>query len=165
MFPSLLDEAEVTPHFALPVLSPTSPQRAVLLQIFRYLLCGGTALVVHQAVVYGLGYTVNPAFGESLSDDLRFKNSAINNTIAFLLSNTVAYLLNVRFVFVSGRHKRRTEVAFFFLASGMSFFPALYSLDVIIRTLSLNSHIANIVFAGVAASANFVIRKFLIFRS
>lgn len=146
-----------------PVPSLTLPSRAVLLQIFRYLLCGGTAFVVHQLVVYGLGYSINPAFGDALSDEIRFTNSAINHSIAFLISNTVAYLLNVRFVFTPGRFKRRTEVSLFFLASAISFFPALYSLDVIIRTLSLNSHVANIVFAGVAASANFVVRKFLIF--
>jgi putative flippase GtrA len=119
--------------------------------------------MVHQAVVYALGYTINPAFSEELGDQLRFTRSATNNTVAFLVSNTVAYLLNIQFVFQSGRYRRRTEVALFFLASAISFFPALYALDVVIRMLSLNSHFANIAFAAVAASANFVVRKFLIF--
>lgn len=163
MPPSSLDGGLRQAHLLSAVPSFTIPSRAVLLQIFRYLLCGGTAFLVHQTVVYLLGFTLSPAFGEQLTDEVRFKNSAINHSFAFLISNTVAYLLNVRFVFTPGRYQRRTEVTLFFLASAISFFPALYSLDIIIRTLSLNSHVANIVFAGVAAMANFVVRKFLIF--
>jgi len=133
-------------------------------QFIKYLFCGGTAFLVHWTVVNVLGYTINPAFADSLGDDLRFTRSAQNNTAAFFLSNTVAYLLNVRFVFESGRFKKRTEIGLFFLASGLSFFPALFSLNVVIRTFSLNSHLANIAFAGTAAAANFFVRKFLIFR-
>lgn len=130
----------------------------------KYLLCGGTAFVFHWTIVNLLGHTVNPAFDESMGDQLRFERSAVNNSIAFFISNTVAYLLNVKFVFESGRHGRRTEVGLFFLASAIGFFPALYALDVIIRTFSLNTHVANIGFPAVAAIGNFFARKFLIFR-
>lgn len=133
-------------------------------QFGKYLLCGGTGFAVHWTLVNILGHTVSPAFDESLGDDLRFKRSALNNSIAFFISNTVAYLLNIRFVFKSGRHNRRTEVGLFFLASALGFFPALWSLDIIIRTFSLNTHIANIGFPAVAAIGNFFARKFLIFR-
>ena len=126
--------------------------------------CGGTAFFVHWTIVNILGHTLIPAFDESLGDDLRFRRSVLNNTLAFFVSNTVAYFLNVRFVFKSGRHKRGTELGLFFLASAMGFFPALYSLDLMIRTFSLNTHIANIGFPAVAAVGNFFARKFLIFR-
>ncbi len=133
-------------------------------QFSRYLLCGGTAFLIHWVIVNLLGHTLNPAFAEQLGDQLRFERSALNNSCAFLISNTVAYLLNVRFVFESGRHQRRTEVGLFFIASAIGFFPALYSLDFIIRTLSLNTHVANLGFPAVAAVGNFFARKFLIFR-
>lgn len=112
-----------------------------------------------------LGHTISPAFDESLGDELRFKRSAINHSVAFFISNCVAYLLNVKFVFKAGRHKRGKEIALFYLASAIGFFPALWSLDFIIRTLSLNTHIANIGFPVVAAIGNFLARKFLIFRN
>lgn len=143
------------------LLSSTSPHA---LQFGKYLLCGGTAFVVHWTIVNILGHTISPSFDTSLGDELRFQRSALNNTIAFFFSNTLAYFLNVRFVFESGRHGRRTEVGLFFLASAIGFFPALYSLDVIIRTFSLNTHIANIGFPAVAAVGNFFARKLLIFR-
>ncbi|MEM9081480.1 MAG: GtrA family protein, partial [Verrucomicrobiota bacterium] len=145
----------------LQTTAPTSP--SLPLQFLKYALCGGTAFCFHQLVVYSLGYTINPAFDPSLGDELRFQRSALNNTLAFLVSNTVAYLLNIRFVFQSGRHSRKKEIALFFFAAALSFFPALFALDLIIRTYSLNTHFANIVFATTAASANFFIRKFLIF--
>ena len=133
-------------------------------QFIKYLFCGGTTFIVHNAIVYALGATINPALSDSLGDELRFTRSAQNHSIAFFISNAVAYFLNVRFVFQSGRFKKRTEVALFFLAAGLSFFPALFSLNVVIRTFSLNSHFANIAFAVTAAVANFFVRKFLIFR-
>ena len=119
---------------------------------------------MHWILVNILGHTINPAFDESLGDQLRFERSVMNNSLAFFLSNTVAYLLNVTFVFKAGRHNRRTEVGLFFLASAIGFFPALYSLDIMIRTFSLNTHIANIGFPAVAAVGNFFARKFLIFK-
>ena len=133
-------------------------------QFGKYLLCGGTGFAVHWTLVNILGHTISPAFDHSLGDDLRFQRSAINNSIAFFISNTVAYLLNIRFVFQSGRHNRRTEVGLFFLASAIGFFPALWTLDIIIRSFSLNTHIANLGFPAVAALGNFFARKFLIFR-
>ncbi|MGJ8722993.1 MAG: GtrA family protein [Roseibacillus sp.] len=134
-------------------------------QFGKYLLCGGSAFFVHWTLVNILGRTINPAFDPAMGDQLRFERSAINNSIAFFVSNTFAYLLNVRFVFTAGRHQRRTEVGLFFLASAIGFFPALYSLDLIIRTFSLNTHIANLGFPLVAAIGNFFARKFLIFKS
>lgn len=134
-------------------------------QFGKYLACGGSAFLVHWIIVNTLGHTISPAFDESLGDDLRFKRSVLNNSLAFFLSNTVAYFLNVRFVFKGGRHGRGTEIGLFFLASAIGFFPALYSLDLMIRTFSLNTHIANIGFPAVAAVGNFLARKFLIFRN
>ena len=118
----------------------------------------------HWTLVNILGHTVNPAFDPAMGDQLRFERSAINNSIAFFISNILAYFLNVRFVFKAGRHKRGTEIGLFYLASALGFFPALYSLDLMIRTFSLNTHVANLGFPIVAAIGNFLARKFLIFR-
>ena len=134
-------------------------------QFTKYLLCGGTAFAIHWTLVNILGHTLNPAFDLSLGDQVRFERSVMNNTLAFFISNTFAYILNVRFVFKAGRHQRRTEVGLFFLATALGFFPALYALDLMIRTFSLNTHIANLGFPIVAAIGNFFARKFLIFRN
>jgi len=123
------------------------------------------AATCHLILVYTLGYTLFPAYDESLSRDLLTFHSIINNTIAFFVSNTVAYLLNVRFVFTSGRHKRHTEIFLFFLASSLSYFPALFTIPLIIKNLELNPHLANIGFMGTAAAFNFIIRKLLIFKN
>lgn len=141
--------------------SPATPSRLsspITLQVLKYLACGFTAFCFHQLVVYSLGYTLNPAFDNSLGDQIRFQRSVLNNSIAFLVSNSVAYLLNIRFVFQSGRHHRHHEILLFFVASALGFFPALFSLDLVIRTFSLNTHLANIAFATTAAAGNFLAR-------
>ena len=134
------------------------------LQFAKYLCCGFSAFFIHYLIVNILGRTVNPAFDTSLGDQVRFAHSVQNNTVAFFISNTAAYFLNIRFVFVSGRHSRWREVGLFFLASAIGFFPALLSIDIVIRTFSLSTWVANLSFPAVAAACNFFVRKFLIFR-
>lgn len=122
------------------------------------------AFATHWTIVTILGHTLAPAFDDGLGDELRFQRSAQNHTLAFFASNIFAYSLNTRFVFQSGRHDRRTEIGLFFVASALGFFPALFALDLIIRTLSLNTHLANLGFPAVAAVGNFLARKFIIFK-
>lgn len=135
-----------------------------MLQFITYGLCGCVAFLSHITLVTLLGHTLFPAFDSDLGDALRFKHSALNNTLAFLLSNTVAYLLNIRFVFTSGRYSRKKEIILFFLAAALSFFPALFSLKIIITQLGLHTHLANLSFVITSALFNFAIRKFLIFQ-
>ena len=91
----------------------------------------------------------------------------INNSIAFVFSAVVAYLLNVKFVFTPGRHEKHKEILLFVVISGISFFPALFSIPAIFRALDFDrniEHFANLGFVVTSALVNFVCRKFIVFK-
>ena len=88
------------------------------IQFFKYVVAGGTAVGVHTLVFFLAGWFLLPALdphdivvrvlGLSVSDidpALRARNAMINTVPAFLISNMVAYLINVAWVFHPGRYK------------------------------------------------------------
>ena len=104
----------------------------------------------------------------------RKKNSFINNTIAFALSTVVAYILNVAFVFTSGRHSKQKEIILFVGVSLTSYVGGMVAVDLVFRYLGniealagvtrFLSVIANLGFAVTSAMVNYVCRKFIIFQ-
>ena len=138
----------------------------ILLQIFKYVIFGISVTLVHASVVYGLGYTINPAIGENIPKEIKLSRTIWNNIYAFLVSNSLAFWLNSKFLFKTGRHKKINELALFFLISGISFSLGLFAIDRIFTIIDSNKaieHFANIAFIACSASVNFLCRKFLIF--
>lgn len=106
-------------------------------QFTRYFLCGGLTFLVDVGVFYGLAWLVWPSlraedrfgdvvgwFGAHLrpvEEAVLLRNYYVNKTLAFLASNTVAYVTNLLFVFKSGRHSRGREIGFFDPLSTVSF--------------------------------------------
>lgn len=107
-------------------------------------------------------------------DSERKRNSFINNTIAFVVATVVAYILNVAFVFTSGRHSKRKEIFLFVAVSMVSYVGGMIAVDVVFRFLGdiealasvtrFLSVIANLGFAVTSAMVNYVCRKFIIFQ-
>jgi len=141
-----------------------------LLQFIKYGVCGVGAFVVHIIVVNILGATAFP-FSDEIADEVRKKNTMINNSFGFLISCAFAYWTNINFVFKSGRHGRKKEVSLFFAISAVSFFAGLatvpFIFDMILKSFpaigQYAQHIATIGFAVTSALVNFVCRKFIIF--
>ncbi|MBU4212635.1 MAG: hypothetical protein KKD33_08635, partial [Verrucomicrobia bacterium] len=101
-----------------------------LIQFIKYAICGGGATTVHVIVFFLFSWLIIPALNAEdvfvklfqiscapISDTIRARNAMINNAMAFLLSNLTAYLLNILWVFESGR--RYPPVDFFLSKLGL----------------------------------------------
>jgi putative flippase GtrA len=155
----------------------TGRRHGPLVQFIKYAIAGGVATVVHISVFYLCAFKIFPALGSndpllrvlhasavSLTDAIRARNSMIDNALAFLVSNLTAYLMNIAWVFESGRHNRIIEIGFFYLVSGISMVIGSALMGLLIDRLGIATTLAfgaNILMALVF---NYVLRKFLIFK-
>jgi putative flippase GtrA len=153
-----------------------SPDAGPVIQFIKYGICGGIATAVNIVIFHLLGWRLIPCLEpadpfvkylrltvDPLDQKRRARNSILSNTLAFLVSNFVAYLLNIYFVFTTGRHSWIVEIAYFYAVSGVSMALGTVLMGWLIRRYGLLTSIAfgsNIV---TAMLINFVVRKFFIF--
>jgi putative flippase GtrA len=98
-----------------------------------------------------------------LDDNTRARNSMKGNGVAFMISNLVAYLLNIYWVFVPGRYYWMIELGLFCLVSGAAIVMGTALMGLLIRRFGmLTTHAfgANIL---AALMINYAMRKFFIF--
>jgi putative flippase GtrA len=124
--------------------SDTTPERSILsqfrgrqhgplIQFIKYAIAGVIATSVNILVFYLCAQLLLPALSAHdvvaeflhlhvppVSDAIRARNSVIDNVIAFMFSNMIAYLINIAWVFEPGRHHRVLEILYFYLVSGVS---------------------------------------------
>jgi putative flippase GtrA len=101
---------------------------------------------------------------QPIEEAVRSRNFVIVRCINFVLSNIVAYTLNVLFVFKPGRHDRHLEVALFLTVSVISFLLGTGLGWVLIRFFHVGTteaYVANIV---AAVLINYVCRKYFVFK-
>ena len=136
-----------------------------VIQFFKYAVCGVAALIVHTTVYFLLAKFVLPALETNVSDlAIRANHALINTGIAFLFSNTTAYLLNVRWVFTSGRHSRVREFLFFTLVNAPGAVCGVAVQDWLIRSLGWPAWAAFAGFVLPNVMVNFACRKLFIFQ-
>lgn len=103
------------------------------IQFFKYAMCGSLALFTDMVVAFLIAWLWLPAlkgnelfvqlFGlqcDVVPEGTRSLNFILGSAMAFMVSNLVAYILNVLFVFKSGKHSRLKEAGLFYLVSGIS---------------------------------------------
>lgn len=103
------------------------------IQFFKYAVCGGFALSTDMIVAFLIAWLWLPALkGNELflqffslqydvvPEETRTVNFIIGSAMAFMVSNLVAYVLNVLFVFKAGKHSRLKEAGLFYLVSSIS---------------------------------------------
>ncbi len=150
-----------------------------LVQFIKYGLCGATASVVDIAVFFLFAWLVFPALTASdpftkllglfhfdvrtVSESLRLRNYWIDKSICFIFSNFTAYILNVRFVFKAGKHKRHHELMLFYAVSLVSFFIGTYVGAWLIQGFGLDTTYSYIAAMISALLINYAGRKFFIF--
>ncbi len=152
-------------------------QHGPLVQFIKYSIAGATATAVHICVFYLCACKILPALGPgdklagllhlqvvALPDAVRGRNSAIDNLIAFIFSNLTAYVINVLWVFESGRHNRMVEIMFFYLVSGISTGIGSAIIWFLIGRFGITTTVAFGVSVLVSFMVNFVLRKYVIFR-
>lgn len=88
-----------------------------ILQFIKYVIGGCIATATHIIVFHITAWKIFPALQKSdwfvrsfdlavqdIDDRTRSRNSVKSNAVAFLVSNMVAYLINIFWVFVPGRY-------------------------------------------------------------
>ena len=136
-----------------------------VIQFFKYGVCGVAALAVHTTVFFLLARYFLPALQSNVSDDaVRANHALVNSGIAFLFSNTTAYLLNVLWVFTPGRHTKLVEFLLFTLVNAPGAISGLAVQDWLIRSQGWPAWAAFAGFVLPNVLINFACRKLFIFR-
>ena len=117
-----------------------------LVQFIKYGISGGLATFVHIVVFHLVAWKFFPALQkddfliqilgltvQEVDVATRSLNSMLSNGVAFLFSNMVAYIINVFWVFKSGRHNRIIEIGLFYLVSGVSVVIGTSTMGFLIR--------------------------------
>jgi predicted MFS family arabinose efflux permease len=100
---------------------------------------------------------------EELDDATRSRNSMLGNGVAFLVSNLVAYLINIYWVFVPGRYHWIIELGLFYLVSGVAIAIGTSIMGVLIKRFGMLTTYAfgsNLI---AALMINYAMRKYFIF--
>lgn len=149
-----------------------------IVQFIKYGVSGGIATGTNLIILYILAAWVWPCLteddmvrsllnlpiAENLNEQLRATRAFCCNIPAFILSNGVAYLLNILFVFRGGRHHWFIEVALFYLVSGISFAIGVSLQSLLISQLAISTSAAFGANILAALLINFAVRKFFIFK-
>lgn len=155
----------------------TQRNASLPIQFLKYSLSGGVAVAVHIVVFYFFSWLVVPALkGDDIivrflhlsvpviNDTIRARNAVINNWLAFIFSNMAAYILNVAWVFESGRHRRWVELTMFYVVSAISIAVGSVVMGLLIKYLGSSTTLAFGADIVAAAMVNFVVRKYYIFK-
>jgi putative flippase GtrA len=152
-------------------------QHGPLVQFIKYAIAGGIATAVHICLFYFFAVKLLPALNQhdalaglmhlhvpEVSDAVRARNSVSDNVIAFMFSNLTAYLINIIWVFESGRHRRVVEIGFFYLVSGISTAIGSTLMALLIGRFGITTTVAFGANVLTSLMINFVLRKYVIFK-
>jgi putative flippase GtrA len=99
----------------------------------------------------------------ALDEAIRQRNFLVNNGIAFLFSNAVAYWINFRWVFHPGRHRQHIEIVLFLIVSVISMTIGVQLGLAMMRVFEATTTISQISNIVTAVLINFVCRKYFVF--
>ncbi len=146
------------------------------IQFLKYVTCGGIAFLVDFSVFYYIAIKVLPALTpddviarllgldpEPISTHARLSHYWICIFAGFVISNVVAYVLNVLFVFRGGKHKVHHEIALFFAVSMVAFLLSSVSGDLLIRFFAVQTTVSKLTAIIFATLINYTGRKYFIF--
>lgn len=147
------------------------------IQFVKYAIAGGTSAVFDIVIFTLLAWKVFPALKETefvvtffnlqipdISVQLRTWYFVVDKTLAFMVSNFIAYVINIYWVFTPGRHSRRTEILLFYVISIVSFAVGTglgAGLIYYFQFGGMMAYVANMV---AAVSINYAGRKYIIFK-
>ncbi|MDF7800604.1 GtrA family protein [Pontiellaceae bacterium B1224] len=146
------------------------------IQFLKYSMCGGMALATDMITFFLIAWLVFPALTEGdflvrifhlqvepVPEGIRTLNFILGNAIAFVVSNMTAYILNILFVFKSGKHNRWKELGLFYLVSGISVGLGVLIGAVLIEWFGLSTTSSYVAKAISTTLINYAARKFFIF--
>lgn len=146
-------------------------------QFVKYGLAGALATSVDVLIFSAAAIWLLPCVGPddplarllglhlpAVDEGLRSSRFVWDRTLAFLVANTAAYLVNALWVFTPGRHSRAKEFALFYAASAASFGLGTGLGWLLIHVGRLPTSFAYAGNAVVSLLTNFAVRKFVIFK-
>jgi putative flippase GtrA len=101
---------------------------------------------------------------QKLDNNTRSRNSMKANGVAFVISNLVAYLINIYWVFVSGRYPWIVEIGLFYIVSGVAIVIGTGLMGFLIRRFGMLTTYAFGANIFTAIMINYAMRKFFIFK-
>ena len=146
-------------------------------QFIKYAIGGGIATAAHIVMFHLMAWKLFPALRSDdwavrlldlevadHSDATRSRNSMVDNGFAFVVSNFVAYVVNILWVFHPGRHAWYAEIGLFYLVSGVSMVIGTSLMGFLIRRYGTRTTYAFGCNLVTALLINYAMRKFFIFQ-
>ena len=147
-----------------------------LVQFIKYAISGAIATATHIVVfhlaAWKLFFALQPNDWfvkllkvpiQTLDDATRSRNSMKANAVAFIISNLVAYFINIYWVFVPGRYHWIVEIALFYVVSGVAIAIGTGIMGFLIRRFGMLTTYAFGANILAALLINYAMRKFFIF--
>ena len=147
-----------------------------LVQFIKYGISGcvavSTHILVFHLVTWKIFFALQPDDWfvkllklpiQELDDATRSQNSMLANGIAFVISNFVAYLINIYWVFVPGRYYWLVEIGLFYLVSGVAIIVGTVLMGFLIRRFGMLTTYAFGSNIFTALMINYAMRKYFIF--
>ena len=147
-------------------ISEISPPRKIkneVLRIMRYVVSGLAGTGTYALVFAGLNETILSA-GADIAGTTRGLNFFIANSLAFLASSILVYLLNRHWVFMPGRHSKTKEIILFYGVAIIAFLISTSIGTYFVNIVVLNEYIAGLVTIILSVGINFVGRRWLVFK-
>lgn len=148
-----------------------------LVQFIKYGISGAIATTSHIIIFHLAAWKLLPALQMSdwavrlfhlscspMADAVRSRNAMLDNGIAFLFSNMVAYLLNIAWVFKPGRHHWAVEIGLFYAVSGVSIVIGTSIMGFLIGHYGFSTSVAFLANLVTALLINYAMRKYVIFK-
>ncbi len=149
---------------------------ASLSQFIRYGISGCVAASTHILVFHLVAWKIFFALQKDdwfvgllnlpvpdIDDSTRSRNSMKANAVAFVVSNLVAYLINIYWVFVPGRYHWILEVGLFYVVSAVAIVIGTALMGFLIRRFGMLTTYAFGSNVFTALMINYAMRKFFIF--
>ncbi len=149
-------------------------------QFVKYVICGGISVVADMTVFYLLAWLVFPCLKpgdpvveliemlgfsiHSVSPETLMRNYWIIKGFCFVVSNIVVYILNILYVFESGKHRAHHEIMLFFLISLVVFLVGTGFGAVLIGKAGWHITYTYAFILTVSVAANYLLRKFIVFK-
>ncbi len=149
-------------------------------QFVKYVGTGVIAVVVDSFIFYLMAWLVLPCLKsgdpvvsilemlgfaiQPVDPDTLIRNFWIIKVCCFIAANVAVYILNILYVFESGRHKRHHEVMLFFLISLGVFLVGTWVGSILIGEFGWHITYTYIVMLTVSVLANYSLRKFVVFK-
>jgi putative flippase GtrA len=146
-----------------------SKEAPFVIQFIKYGVCGFIAFVTHNGIALWLSRTVFPSMAglpavAALTQAQMARNQIYANLVALAVSNLVAYLTNILWVFTGGRHHRVLEFIMFTAVNVISGAAGILSGPYLREHLGTSWLIAQATLIVTSALVNFACRKFYVFQ-